>query len=243
MPGGFYNPAPIRLYPQDPKGSHGSCYRSLRPRRVCAMLPGAMSQNTFESVLENNPLRSWVREAMEVKPMRAATDVGTIGHALHIACGNASATRLILKHFLLQRVTGVDRDPVVIAAARADPPIPASDFSVQDVRSLGFADGTFDAAFDLADLHNYPEWRSGVRELWRVLAPGGLLIMEEITRETFSYGAGRLFKALTEHPYDAMLSVTELRDYIERTGFTILNDSARNPLGLFKYFIMVARKP
>jgi ubiquinone/menaquinone biosynthesis C-methylase UbiE len=206
------------------------------------MLAGDMGQNTFEVMLENNPVRAWVREAMEVKPLRAATDVGTIGHALHIACGNASATRLLLKHFTVERVSGVDRDPAVIEAARADPPLPGSDFTVQDVRSLSFADATFDAAFDLADLHNYPEWRDGVRELWRVLKPGGLLVMEEITRETFSHGAGRLFKALTEHPYDAMLDAAALRACMLQTGFRILHDEERNPLGLFRYYIMAARK-
>jgi ubiquinone/menaquinone biosynthesis C-methylase UbiE len=201
-----------------------------------------MGQNRFEAMLENNPLRAWVREAMEVKPLRAAADVGQIGHALHIACGNAGATRLILKHFILGRVTGVDRDPAVIREAAANPPLPVSEFSVQDVRSLSFADSTFDAAFDLADLHNYPDWRDGVRELWRVLKPGGLLLMEEITRETFSHGAGRLFKALTEHPYDAMLDADALRECMRRTGFQIFHDRELNPLGLFRYFIIAARK-
>jgi SAM-dependent methyltransferase len=202
-----------------------------------------MGQLTFESMLENNPLRAWVRDLMEVRPLRAAAGPGSFRRTLHIACGNGSATRIILKHFTVERLSGVDRDPAVIAAARADPPLPASDFTVGDVRRLAFADGVFDAAFDLADLHNYPAWREGVRELWRVLAPGGLLVMEEITRETFSHGAGRLFKALTEHPYDAMLSIAELRACVAETGFRLLHDSVRNPLGLFRYFIMVAQKP
>ncbi len=201
-----------------------------------------MKQNTFELMLENNALRAWVRDTMEVKPMRAATDVGEIGHALHIACGNGSATELILKHFTVKKVSAVDRDPVVIAAAREKPLVDMVDFSVQCVLSLDFPDDTFDAAFDLADLHNYPEWRRGIVELRRVLKPGGLLVLEEISTETFSHAAGRLFKAFTDHPYDSMLTVPELRDCVLQNGFEILHFEERNPLGLFRYLVMVARK-
>jgi ubiquinone/menaquinone biosynthesis C-methylase UbiE len=198
--------------------------------------------NTFELILENNPLRAWVRENLEVKPMRAATDVGSIGHALHIACGNGSATQMILKHFSPQRMSAVDQNSEVIAAACAKYQSDMFDFSVQDVRSLSFGDNLFDAVFDLADLHNYPEWRHGVMELKRVLRPGGLLILEEISQETFSHAAGKLFKALTDHPYDSMLTMKGLQDHLLQNGFEVLHFEEKNPLGLLKYFIMVARK-
>ena len=198
--------------------------------------------NRFESALENNALRKWVRELMEVKPMRAATDIGTIDHALHIACGNGGATDLLLKHFTARRVSAVDQNPIVIAEAQRTHPGEMFAFSVQNVLSLSFADGIFDAAFDLADLHNYPDWQRGVMELKRVLKPGGLLILEEITQETFAHGAGRLFKALTEHPYEAMLTMDGLRNHVADSGFEILYSREKNPFGLLRYIIMVARK-
>jgi ubiquinone/menaquinone biosynthesis C-methylase UbiE len=201
-----------------------------------------MKQNTFEFILENNPLRAWVRENLEVKPMRAATDVGSIAHALHIACGNGSATQMILKHFSPERTSAVDQNGEVIAAACRRYQSDTIDFSVQDVRSLSFGDNLFDVVFDLADLHNYPEWKQGVMELKRVLKPGGLLILEEISQETFSHAAGKLFKALTDHPYDAMLTMKGLQDHVLQNGFEILHFEEKNPLGLLKYFIVVARK-
>jgi ubiquinone/menaquinone biosynthesis C-methylase UbiE len=201
-----------------------------------------VKQISFESILENNPLRSYVRDVLEVKPLRAATDVGRIPHALHIACGNGNPTRLIRKHFSLDRVSAVDRNGAVIADARRNHGSQSVDFSVQDVCSLSFEDNTFDAAFVLADLHNTQDWRGGVRELRRVLKPGGLLILEEMSQESFSYAAGRLFKVLTEHPYDSMLTEEGFRDHVLRTGFEILHFEERIPFGLLKYFIMVARK-
>ncbi len=201
-----------------------------------------MKPKTFEYMLENNPLRARIRENMEVKCLRAAAEVGSIDHALHIACGNGSATRLILKHFPAKRVSAVDRDDGLIAAARKMRKGDTVDFSVQDVRSLSFSDELFDAAFDLADLHNTPDWKGGLRELNRVLRPGGLLILEELSLESFNHAAGKLFKAFTDHPYDSMLTMGDFHDQVLRSGFEILHFEEKMPFGLLKYFIMVARK-
>ncbi len=201
-----------------------------------------MKQISFELMLENNPLRGHVREVLEVKPLRAATDVGRIAHALHIACGNGNATRLILRYFPAEKLSAIDRNDESIAAARRMNGSESADFSVQDVCSMGFDDNSFDAAFDLADLHNLQDWKGGVLELHRVLKPGGLLILEELSQETFTHAAGRLFRVLTDHPYDSMLTVKGFRDHVLQTGFDILHFEEKRPLGLLKYFIMVARK-
>ncbi len=201
-----------------------------------------MKAKTFESRLENNRLRAFVRERMEIRPLRKATDVGAVPHALHIACGNGGPTALILKHFDLGKVSAIDRDADLIAEARGNPAFDRVDFSVGDVRSLGFADGLFDAVFDLADLHNFRDWERGLAEMKRVLRPGGLLIMEELSRESFAHSAGKLFKLLTDHPYDAMLTADGLRAAVLRDGFEILHFGRKNPFGLLRYVVMIARK-
>jgi ubiquinone/menaquinone biosynthesis C-methylase UbiE len=201
-----------------------------------------MSRLTFEFILENNALRSWVRDLMEVKPLREATSIGRIPRALHIACGNGNPTKLIRRRFNIGRITAFDRDPVQIDIARkkyAGEPI---DFSVGDVRSINIPDGAFDAVFDLADLHNFADWKKAVQKIRRALKPGGLFILEELSQETFTHAAGKLFKALTEHPYDSMLTVRDFKEYIGESGFEILNFRELCPLGLLKYFLLIARK-
>jgi ubiquinone/menaquinone biosynthesis C-methylase UbiE len=201
-----------------------------------------MGQKGFEYVLENNTLRAYVREILEVRPLRGATDVGRIPRALHIACGNGGPTQLILKYFAAGKLSAIDRDPELIAAACQRHGSESVDFSVQDVRSLSFGDESFDAAFDLADLHNFQDWKVGVAELRRVLKPGGLLMLEELSQETFTHAAGRLFKLLTDHPYESMLTVDGFRHHLLQTGFRILHFEEKCPFGLLKYFVMVARK-
>ena len=201
-----------------------------------------MKRRTFEDRLENNRLRAFIRERMEIKPLRQATDVGLIPHALHIACGNGSPTSLILKNFSLQKVSAIDREGELIAEARANPAFDRVDFSVGDVRSLSFDDSVFDAVFDLADLHNFRDWERGLLEMKRVLKPGGLLLLEELSRESFAHSAGRLFKRFTDHPYDAMLTTEGFREAVLRNGLEILHFETKNPFGLLRYFIIIARK-
>jgi ubiquinone/menaquinone biosynthesis C-methylase UbiE len=202
-----------------------------------------MPQKGFEYFLENNPLRAIVRERVEVKPLRTATDIGRIPHALHIACGDGTSSLMILKYFSPERLSGMDKEDALIAAANRANASGTVDFSAQDVRSMSFADETFDAAFNLADLHNYVDWKTGVMELKRVLKHGGLLIMEDLSLETFSNAVGKVFRRLTEHPYDDMFTVNAFREFILGCGFEILHFEEKNPLGLLKYFVMVARKP
>jgi ubiquinone/menaquinone biosynthesis C-methylase UbiE len=201
-----------------------------------------MRQGLFETMLEHNPLRAGVRELMEVRPLREATDVGPIPEALHIACGNGEATKLLAKYFAPARLTGIDRDPDLVALARERQGNGVFSFSRQEGHALDFPDDSFDAIFDLAELHNLRDWPAALAELHRALKPGGLLILEELSRETFARAAGRLFKVLTDHPYESMLTIGEFRERLLGLGFELLHFRERNPLGLLFYFTMVARK-
>ena len=197
---------------------------------------------SFESWLENNRLRPFVREQFEVKPLRGATDVGVIHHALHFPCGNGSSTALLRRYFSLEKVSAIDRDGELVSAARANRDLTDIDFSVADLRSLAFEAGTFDAVFDLAELHNYAEWERGLLETRRVLKPGGLLLLEELSLDTFTHASGRLFRLLAEHPYEAMFTTERFHNSVLSNGFVIEHFEERNQFGLLKYFIIVARK-
>jgi SAM-dependent methyltransferase len=78
---------------------------------------------------------------------------------------------------------GVDADPHAIAsvralAARLSPGLAPGNFRVEPVERLSFPDASFDAVLSSAVLHFAADDRqfdSMVREMWRVLKPGGLL--------------------------------------------------------------------
>ena len=201
-----------------------------------------MKQRLFEYALENNPFRAFVREWAEIKPLREAIGIVALSHALQIACGNGDSTRMLLKRFSPTSLSAVDKDQELIAEANERHANKAITFSTQDVRSLNFSDEQFDAVFDLSDLHNYRDWKIALSELKRVLKRGGLLILEELSQETFARSTGRLFKILTEHPYDSLFTIESFRSRLLENGFEILHFAERNPFSLLTYFTIIAKK-
>ncbi len=201
-----------------------------------------MDHATFEENLERNPLRMWVRERYEVKPLRDAAPPGRIERALHFCCRNGTGTALLHRYFSPGRMEAVDPDEALVSQARARVEGLPVDCSVGSLTRLAFADASFDAVFVLGELHNYPEWRDCLAEISRVTRPGGLLLIEELSAESFQYGLGRYFRDRTEHDYGAMLRLGQFVDHVRSSGFEILRLSKPVPFGLFRYFVLAARK-
>lgn len=79
-------------------------------------------------------------------------------------------------------VHGVDADPGAVAEARAlarqlAPHLPAENFRVEAVERMSFPDGFADVVLSSAVLHfarDEEQFDAMLREMWRVLKPGGL---------------------------------------------------------------------
>jgi SAM-dependent methyltransferase len=110
--------------------------------------------------------------------------------------------------YLLQRgfaCYGVDEDATAIEvirrdAARLAPQIPTDHFVVASVEQLPYADRTMDAVLASAVLHfarDEEHWIRMVQEMWRVLAPNGLLfarLASNIGLEALIGPAGRVVR-------------------------------------------------
>jgi len=79
-------------------------------------------------------------------------------------------------------VFGVDQSAAAIAeirklAATLAPHLPPDNFRLEPVEKMSFDDSTFDVVLSSAVLHfarDESHWREMVREMWRVLRPGGI---------------------------------------------------------------------
>jgi arsenite methyltransferase len=124
-------------------------------------------------------------ERMEIKPGASVLDVG---------CGTGRLTRWIAERLGEGgRVTGIDPLPERIGIARAN--APSLDFEVGQAEDLGaFPDESFDAVCMSAVFHWVADKPKALREVRRVLRPGGGLGVTTLARELM--GATTVAKVL-----------------------------------------------
>jgi SAM-dependent methyltransferase len=95
---------------------------------------------------------------------------------LDAGCGEGYMTRELANRGAHQ-ATGVDRSPALIAAALADSAeLPAARFREADVATLPFDGASFDLVVVNHLFNDLPDIAGPVRELARVLRPGGRLV-------------------------------------------------------------------
>jgi SAM-dependent methyltransferase len=110
---------------------------------------------------------------------------GRHGRHLDLGCGKGDFLA-VLQATTSLRCTGADPHAGYVAAARlAHSDIPVHHIPVDG--ALCFAPGSFDSVSMLDVLEHAPDERRLLSEAWRVLAPGGLLVVTAPQRHLFSF--------------------------------------------------------
>lgn len=128
---------------------------------------------TYEaSILQKvffDPLHALVVEELAERPPKRLLDVG---------CGTGRLLRRAGERFPGLEAAGVDASAEMIAVASAKSP--ETRFEVGKAESLPFADCGFDAVCTTASMHHWSDPAAGLREIGRVLVPGGRLVIADI---------------------------------------------------------------
>ena len=115
---------------------------------------------------EHGPLRAWGFSRVRVG--RSVLDVG---------CGAGAALAELAERFPEAELTGCDISPLAVETASglnaASVASGRMRFLLCGVPDLPFADGSFDTVFSVESLYFWPDQTAGLREILRVLAPGG----------------------------------------------------------------------
>lgn len=179
-----------------------------------------MKLNRVEKALMNNPVRAALQRCYEA-PLLLRLGGRLDGlRVLEIGCGRGVETEIILTRFGASFVLAFDLDPemVRLAQERLRRFGDRARVEVCDAASLPTGDKQFDAVFDFGIIHHIPEWRRGVREVARVLRPGGRFFFEEVTKHALDRWFYRTF---LDHPNEDRFTGEVFIAECERQGIVI----------------------
>jgi len=164
---------------------------------------------------QHQPENLWTVNLLNVQP----TD-----HILEIGFGPGFAVEQVARR--ASRVCGVDFSPTMVAAASARnaAAIRAGkvDLRQGDAAHIPFEDATFDKAYSIHCVYFWPDPLMALREIHRVLKPGGLLILTVLPKEKWNPENPELAGTPECTPY----SGDDLQRMLGSAGFTDMRITA-----------------
>jgi ubiquinone/menaquinone biosynthesis C-methylase UbiE len=201
-----------------------------------------MKLNYIEKALMNNPVRSNIQRLYEAKLLEKLGGK-TIGlNVLEVGCGRGVGTEIIFKRFGASRVSSIDLDPIMVKKAKArlsNYSLSSLDLQVGDVSNLQFNPCTFDAVFDFGIIHHVLNWKDAIREIVRVLKPGGRFYFEEVTKQALDRW---LYRTFLDHPKADRFTSAEFIRELEKIGLTIGDNFVTKFFGDFVIGVAIKNK-
>jgi ubiquinone/menaquinone biosynthesis C-methylase UbiE len=128
--------------------------------------------------------RSLILRALRGRALREAGELSPDDRYLDIACG---AGRLVFKAApQVERAVGLDLAPKMIERARlhAEKDGAPVEVHVGSAQELPFGDGEFTVITCTTAFHHFPDPAAAVKEIARVLAPGGRALLADFISDT-----------------------------------------------------------
>ncbi|MCS7197920.1 MAG: methyltransferase domain-containing protein [Candidatus Bipolaricaulota bacterium] len=150
--------------------------------------------------------------------------VGPADRVLDVACGTGLVSFVLAPY--AREVVGIDISPGMLAKAREirhRREVRNVHFVLGEAEHMPFKDGEFDVVVCRLAIHHFPQPERELREMVRVLKPGGRLVISD-TVSSEDEREARLHNALErlrDPSHARMLAPTELVHLIERIGVRV----------------------
>ena len=179
-----------------------------------------MKLNTFEFKLMNNPVRAAMQAHVETPALFGAHHPLTGLRVMEVGCGRGVGVEILLS-LGATHVTAFDFDPRMVALAmeRLAKYAARCNTYVGDAEHISAPDFAFDAVVDYGILHHVPRWELGLREIARVLKPGGVFYFEDILK---GITAAHLAQIVFDHPQVTQFGGGQFRASIEAAGLRVV---------------------
>jgi len=146
---------------------------------------------------------------------------------LDVACGTGRTLHQLARALPGVRLWGVDLSPAYVRTARRRlAHVDELTLAVENAEALPFADGAFDVATSVYLFHELPRnaRRNVVRELYRVVRAGGLVVIEDSAQLVESADIGQALRAFPRdfhEPFYADYLEDDLAALLREAGFTV----------------------
>jgi SAM-dependent methyltransferase len=178
-----------------------------------------MKLNSFEFAMMNNPVRAasqwWLESPVLIGPPGSLAGK----RVLEVGCGRGAGIEILLA-LGATHVTGFDLDPKMAALAqkRVAKYGDHARVFIGDAEAIDAPNFSFDAVVDYGIIHHIPNWQQAVKEIARVLKPGGVFYFEDLLKGLVS---AWLVRDLFEHPQATQFYGREFRAGLEAAGLRV----------------------
>ena len=150
-------------------------------------------------------------------------------HVLDVAMGTADLTIEMLRQGKVEQVTGIDLSDQMMAIGQGkvermkDLANERVQFVHANAQAMPFEDASFDGVTCAFGCRNFSNLDEGLREMYRVLKPGG-----QVTILEFSYPTRRYIRVLYDFYFTHVLPTIGRIVSRDKTAYTYLNKSVKS---------------
>lgn len=163
------------------------------------------------------------------------------GPVLDVGCGTGSLLWELQRRFSTLSFTGVDASPEMLVQARSKLP-PCVALEQASAEALPYSDAAFRCIFSTSALHHFRDPERALREMTRILAPGGHLLITDWCGDARTCRALMAFLRCFRRSRFHLLRSAELGRWLEGQGLEDISVERYRIDWLWKLMTARARK-